>query len=78
MKALKGKVVSIKMDKTVTVEVERIVAHPMYKKRYKKTKKYQVHSEKKYEIGDVVEFITCKPVSKTKKWKIVEGKVKKK
>lgn len=78
MKALKGKVVSTKMDKTATVEVERIVAHPMYLKRYKKTKKYQVHTEKKVDIGEMVEFITCKPISKTKRWKIVEGKAKKK
>lgn len=78
MKPLKGKVVSMKMNKTVTVSVERIVSHPMYIKRYKKTKKYQVHTEKKHEIGDTVSFMACKPISKTKKWKIVEGKKKKK
>ena len=74
MKALKGKVISLKMNKTATVEVERIVAHPVYLKRYKRTKKYQVHAEQEPKVGQVVSFIPCKPISKTKKWIIVGEK----
>lgn len=79
MKIFTGKVVSTKMDKTATVAVSRIVAHPVYKKRYKKTKKYHVHDEIGVKVGDKVSFADCKPVSKLKKWKIIEvvGKKKK-
>lgn len=71
MKALKGKVVSLKMNKTATVAVERMIAHSMYLKRYKRTKKYQVHTDQKVKIGDIVSFIACRPISKTKKHKII-------
>ncbi|MDP1759915.1 MAG: 30S ribosomal protein S17 [Candidatus Woesebacteria bacterium] len=72
MKILKGKIVSIKMSKTVTVEVERFLAHPIYKKRFKRNKKYQVHSEKQLKIGEVVKFVETRPISKTKRWRILE------
>jgi small subunit ribosomal protein S17 len=80
MKIFKGKVKSKKMDKTATVEVVRVVAHPVYKKRYKRTKLYNVHDELGSKVGQTVKFIDCKPVSKLKKWKIIEilGKEKEK
>ena len=79
MKIIIGKVVSKKMRKTATVLVERMVIHPMYKKRFKKVKKYQVHDEFNVEVGQKVKFAASKPYSKTKKWKIIEivGNVKK-
>lgn len=68
----KGRVISDKMDKTIVVAVESFKTHPKYIKKYKSTKKYKIHDpENKAKIGDVVEFIDCKPVSKDKKFKIV-------
>jgi small subunit ribosomal protein S17 len=68
-KTLKGVVVSDKMDKTIVISVERIKAHPIYKRRYMTTKKYKAHDpEKKYKIGDKVTIRECKPISKEKKW----------
>ncbi len=72
MKILIGKVVSMKMDKTATVAVERVVVHPLYKKRYKRIKKYHVHDELGAKVNDVVKFVASKPYSKSKKWKLVE------
>ncbi len=72
MKIFIGKVVSTKMSKTATVAVERIVVHPMYKKRFKRTKKYHVHDELGVKVDDRVSFAACKPVSKLKRWKIIE------
>jgi small subunit ribosomal protein S17 len=63
----KGIVTSDKMDKTIVVAVETLKTHPKYLKKYKSTKKYKVHDEEnKYKVGDVVEFIQCKPRSKDK------------
>jgi len=71
---LKGTVVSDKMDKTVVVLVERLKQHSLYKKRYKVHKKYKVHDpENKYKIGDKVKIRGCKPISKDKKWVVIEG-----
>ncbi|TEU02390.1 30S ribosomal protein S17 [Candidatus Woesebacteria bacterium] len=72
MKIFTGKVVSIKMDKTATVEITRMVVHPIYKKRFKRAKKYQVHNELKAKEGDTVRFVASRPYSKLKKWKIIE------
>jgi small subunit ribosomal protein S17 len=72
MKIFTGKVISKKMQKTATVAVERIVAHPIYKKRIKKIKKYQVHDELEIKVGQVVKFIASKPFSKTKKWIVID------
>jgi len=72
MKIFSGKVISTKMTKTATVLVTRIVAHPMYQKRLKKVRKYQVHDEIGVKEGQTVRFVACKPISKMKKWKIVE------
>lgn len=72
-KQLQGKIVSDKMQKTVVVCVERWVYHPKYKKRYLKSKRYKVHNEKEeYKIGDKIIIEECDPISKDKKWKIVE------
>ncbi|MFC1710273.1 30S ribosomal protein S17 [Patescibacteria group bacterium] len=72
MKIITGKVVSIKMKDTATVAVERVVVHPMYKKRFRRIKKYHVHDELGVEVGQEVKFVACKPYSKLKRWKIVE------
>ena len=72
MKIFTGKVISAKMEKTVTVLVERVVIHSVYKKRYKVTKKYHVHDEVGVKVGDSVRFVACKPVSKLKKWAVTE------
>jgi small subunit ribosomal protein S17 len=68
----KGKVVSDKMDKTIVVAVETLKTHPKYKKKYRSTKKYKVHDEEnKHKIGEVVEFVQCKPISKDKTHKVL-------
>ena len=72
MKIFKGKVVATKMAKTATVVVERILVHPIYKKRFKRVRKFQVHDELGVKIGDKVSFVTTRPISKLKKWKIIE------
>jgi len=69
---LVGKVVSTKMQKTALVEVERLVAHPLYKKRIRKVKKYQVHDDLEVKVGDKVKIESCRPVSKNKHFKIKE------
>ena len=68
-----GKVVSTAMAKTIVVNVERRKAHPKYKKFYRVDKKYHVHDEKKIaKVGDTVRFIECRPLSKTKRWRVAE------
>lgn len=68
----KGVVVSDKMAKTVVVAVESLKTHSKYKKKYKSTKKYKAHDEEgKYKVGDAVEIIPCKPMSKDKRYKVV-------
>ena len=69
IQTLTGKVVSNKMDKTVTVLVERRVTHPLYAKVVKRSKKYHAHDEKnEYSEGDIVEIKSTRRVSKTKAW----------
>lgn len=68
MRTFNGEVISTKMDKTATVLVERVAVHPVYKKRYKKSKKYHVHDPFGVEAGQTVEFVPSKPYSKLKKW----------
>ncbi len=76
---LKGTVVSDKMSKTVVVEVERIKKHPRYKKRYKVHKKYKAHDEKgECKKGDEVVIEECRPISRHKKWRVVEQDTKNK
>jgi small subunit ribosomal protein S17 len=72
MKVFIGKVISTKAAKTAVVAVERIVVHPLYGKRFKRIKNYQVHDEIGAKEGEIVKFIPCRPYSKLKKWRIVE------
>jgi len=70
-RTLTGRVVSEKMDKTVTVLVERRVTHPMYGKVVTRSKKYHAHDEKnEFHEGDVVLIEECRPISKTKAWRV--------
>ena len=71
--SLIGKVVSTKMEDTVSVEVTRLVAHPVYKKRIKKHKKFLSHvSNIVPKDGDIVRIISTKPISKNKRWRVSE------
>ena len=68
-----GKVVSDKMDKTVVVAVEELEQHKMYKKSVKKTVKFHAHDEKNdAHVGDRVSIMETRPLSKTKRWRVVE------
>lgn len=68
-----GVVSSNKMDKTITVKVERKVKHPMYGKFVKKTTSFHAHDEKnECSIGDIVKIMESRPMSKTKRWRLVE------
>ncbi len=72
-RVLSGRVVSDKMDKTVTVIVERRVMHPLYKKFIRRSKKYAAHDEANVcHVGDLVRIIECPPVSKRKSWAVIE------
>ncbi len=71
-RTFKGVVVSDKMEKTIVVRVDRVKAHPKYKKRYIVSKNYKVHDEKnKFKIGDKVVFAECRPLSKDKRWRVI-------
>lgn len=71
---LQGVVVSDKMDKTVTVQVERRFKHTLYKKFIRRSKKYAAHDETNaVKVGDVVKIQECRPISKRKKWEVVTG-----
>ncbi|MGE5417907.1 MAG: 30S ribosomal protein S17 [Acidobacteriota bacterium] len=68
-----GKVVSNKMEKTATVRVETVVQHGLYKKIIKQSKKYMAHDENnECKIGDVVRIMETRPLSKDKRWRVVE------
>lgn len=68
-----GKVVSDKMDKTIVVAVERYKRHSLYQKRIKTTKKYKAHDENnEARIGDTVKIMETRPLSKEKRWRLVE------
>ncbi len=68
-----GKVVSDKMDKTVVVAVERLERHPLYNKAVKHTVKFKAHDESnECHIGDTVEIMETRPLSKDKRWRVVE------
>lgn len=67
-----GRVVSDKMDKTIVVAVETLVAHPLYGKQMKRTKKFKAHDENnECRIGDIVEIMETRPLSKEKRWRLV-------
>lgn len=73
-----GVVVSDAADKTIVVKVTRVAKHPLYRKLIKINKKYHAHDEENVaSVGDVVNIIECRPLSKTKRWRlqsVVEGK----
>ena len=72
IRTLTGKVVSNKMDKSITVLVERRVRHPVYGKYMTKSSKVHAHDEKnECNVGDVVSLSESKPISKTKAWQLV-------
>jgi small subunit ribosomal protein S17 len=69
---LQGVVVSDKMDKTIVVQVERRVMHPIYKKFVRRTKKYAAHDEANaHKIGETVRIQECRPISKRKRWEVL-------
>ena len=70
---LTGTVISTAMDKTVVVEVVSLKAHPVYKKRYRATKKYYVHDEENQcNTGDRITISETRPLSKTKRWRVLD------
>jgi small subunit ribosomal protein S17 len=74
---LQGTVVSDKLDKTVVVRVERRFTHPVMKKTVRRSKKYHAHDEtNEYVIGDIVWIEEHRPISKLKRWKVVQGEKK--
>ena len=73
-RTLTGKVVSVKMAKTIVVLVERTKIHPKYQKRYKTSKRYKVHNDKGiFQLGDKVSFVECRPLSKDKRWRVLSA-----
>ncbi|MCX6146730.1 MAG: 30S ribosomal protein S17 [Candidatus Kapabacteria bacterium] len=72
-KILQGKVTSNKCDKTITIIVVRQIAHPIYKKYFKRSKKFMAHDElNTCKTGDVVRIRECRPLSARKRWELVE------
>ncbi len=72
-RTLSGRVVSDKMEKTVTVLVERRVKHPLYGKIMTQSKKYHAHDEKnEFHEGDLVLIEECRPLAKTKAWRVIK------
>lgn len=72
IRSFTGIVISDKMDKTIVAKVNTTKVHPKYKKRYTVSKNYKVHdSQNKYKIGNRIDFIECRPISKDKKWRVI-------
>jgi len=72
-KVLTGRVVSDKMDKTVVVAVETLVRHPMYQRIIRRTRKFKAHDEgNSCRVGDRVKVMETRPLSKEKRWRVVE------
>jgi small subunit ribosomal protein S17 len=70
---LQGTVVSDKMDKTAVVQVVRLTHHPLYRKVIRRHKKYKAHDENnEARVGDVVVIEECRPISREKRWRVVE------
>ena len=68
-----GKVISNKMDKTIVVAVTRLFQHPVYKKTVKRVTKFKAHDENnKCQVGDTVKIIETRPLSKEKRWTVIE------
>ena len=71
-RTLQGFVVSTGAQKTIVVNVTRMKLHPKYLKRYQVSKKFHVHDPNgKFQVGDLVTFVACRPLSKTKRWRVV-------
>ena len=72
-KTYTGKVISNKMDKTVVVAVTRLFQHPVYKKTVKRVTKFKAHDDQnKCDIGDTVKIIEIRPLSKDKRWAVID------
>ena len=72
-RVLQGVVIGNKAHETVTVRVERRIMHPLYKKFIKRTKKYHAHDQdNRCQVGDKVRIEECRPISKTKSWRVVD------
>ncbi|MCK4806983.1 MAG: 30S ribosomal protein S17 [Candidatus Aegiribacteria sp.] len=72
-RVLTGTVISSNMEKTVIVEVVSLKAHPVYRKRYRTTKKYYVHDEENQcNPGDKITISETRPLSKTKRWRVLD------
>lgn len=72
-KIRQGLVVSNKMDKTIVVRVERTLTHPLYKKVIRRSKKYHAHDEENtVKVGDTVRIMECRPLSRTKRWRLLD------
>lgn len=70
---LKGQVIKNKMQKSIVVSVKKLIRHPIYGKFIRKTTKFHVHDElNASNIGDTVEIQSCRPISKTKSWKLIK------
>ena len=77
-RVLQGEVVSNKQAKTVVVRVERRYTHPMLKKTVRRSKKYYAHDEKnEFKVGDIVWIEERRPLSKLKRWEVIQGEKKK-
>jgi small subunit ribosomal protein S17 len=73
LRTVTGKVISSKMDKTVSVSVERLVKHPLYGKYLRRTTRYMAHdADNSCNEGDTVMIAECRPFSKNKSWRLVE------
>lgn len=74
-KKFSGEVIGDKADKTIVVSVDIAKINKKYQKRYTATTKYSVHDENnEYKVGDKVDFIECRPLSKGKKWRVINSK----
>ncbi len=73
-RTLQGVVVSDKMTKTVVVRVDRKIQHKLYGKIMQRSKRYKAHDPNEtYQVGDVVRIVECNPISKEKRWMVLEG-----
>ncbi len=71
-KTRQGRVVSEKMDKTIVVSVESRMRHPLYGRIVRRTKRYKAHDENnEFHVGDTVEIMECRPISREKSWRVL-------
>lgn len=72
-RVFRGEVVTADMNKTLVVKVDTMKRHPKYQKFYRVSKKYHIHDEKnEAKVGNIVEFAECRPLSATKRWRLVK------